>query len=64
MTLRELERLTAMFRKEGILRLSDNGGGYSCYARGDLLGTGTTIAEAVENMRAQRAAREDGRIAA
>lgn len=66
MTTRELERLTAFFRREGILRISDNGGGYSCWARGDLLGTGTTITEAVENVldAKDRAACVDGRAAA
>lgn len=46
--------LTAIFKREGILRIADNGAGYSVYMRGDILGTGKTVGEAYENALRQR----------
>lgn len=46
--------LTAFMKREGILRISDNGAGFSVYMRGDILGTGPTVGEAYENAAFQR----------
>lgn len=46
--------LTAFMKREQIIRISDNGGGFSVFMRGDILGTGETVGDAYENARSQR----------
>lgn len=46
--------LTTFMREHGIIRISDSGAGFSCYMRGDILGTGRTAGEAVENALRQK----------
>ena len=60
----EAIRLTDIMRRDGILRIADNGMGFTVYLRGDVLGTGRTVGEAFDSALRQRAARVDGRIAA
>jgi hypothetical protein len=49
--------LTGIMRRDGILRIADNGGGFSVYMRGDILGTGKDVGEAYRNALRQRNAR-------
>lgn len=55
--------LSAFMRNEGILRISDNGAGFSVYMRGDILGTGVTVGEAYENAARQRDLQQPRRAA-
>lgn len=55
--------LSAFMRKENILRISDNGAGFSVYMRGDILGTGETVGEAFTNAARQRDVRSPRKVA-
>jgi hypothetical protein len=46
--------LSRFMRENRVIRISDNGAGFSVYMRGDILGTGETVGEAFDNAARQR----------
>ena len=56
--------LTRIMQRDGILRISHTGGGFSVYMRGDILGTGKTVGEAYQCALRTKAAQADRQVAA
>ena len=58
------ETLTAFFRRNGIIRIADLGTGFTVAMRGDILGVGETVEDAVASALAHKAEREAMQVAA
>lgn len=55
--------LTSFMRRHGVIRISDNGAGFSVYMRGDILGTGPTVGDAFDNAVDQRTRNDEPEFA-